>query len=34
MNRAVIADSYFTASELDGYDLDGEEDEEVITETE
>lgn len=34
MNRAVIADSYFTASELDGYDIDGEEDEEVLTETE
>lgn len=34
MDRAVIADSYFTASELDGYDIDGEEDSNVITETE
>ena len=34
MDRAVIADSYFTASELDSYDIDGEEDEEVLTETE
>jgi hypothetical protein len=30
----MIADSYFTASELDGYDIDGEEDEKVLTETE
>jgi hypothetical protein len=34
MDRSVIADSYFTASELDGYDIDGEEDSNVITETE
>ena len=34
MDRAVIADSYFTASELDSYDIDGEEDSNVITETE
>lgn len=34
MDKAVIADSYFTASELDSYDVDGEEDSNVITETE
>jgi hypothetical protein len=34
MDRAVIADSYFTASELDSYNIDGEEDSNVITETE
>lgn len=34
MDRSVIADSYFTASELDGYNIDGEGDEKVITETE
>lgn len=32
MDRAVIADSYFTASELDGYDIDGEEGGDVIEE--
>jgi hypothetical protein len=34
IDRSMIADSYFTASELDGYDIDGEEDEKVLTETE
>lgn len=32
MGRSVIADSYFTASELDGYDIDGEIDSDVISE--
>ena len=32
MDRAVIADSYFTASELDGYDIDGDEGGDVIAE--
>lgn len=32
MDRAVIADSYFTASELDGYDIDGEGDNEKVIE--
>lgn len=34
MSRAMIADSYFTAAELDSYDIDGEEGGDVITETE
>lgn len=32
VDRSMIADSYFTASELDGYDIDGKEDERVIQE--
>lgn len=32
VNKAVINDSYFTASELDGFNLDGEEDGDVIEE--
>jgi hypothetical protein len=32
MDRAVIADSYFTASELDGYNIDGGDDADVIEE--
>ena len=32
LDRSVIADSYFTAAELDGFNLDGEESEDVIEE--
>jgi hypothetical protein len=32
MDRSVIADSYFTATELDSYDIDGKEEGEVIKE--
>ena len=32
MDRAVIADSYFTASELDGYNIDGDDGADVIEE--
>ena len=33
IDRSMIADSYFTASELDGYDIDGDDDGNVIAET-
>ena len=33
VDSSMIADSYFTASELDGYDIDGDDDGNVIAET-